>query len=243
MTRYTDDSTFELQQLGAKLLALMQTTLSGTLYIYQGEELGMKNFPLELEPEEYKDVEARNYWAKVNQLYPNDEEKLQEARRILQSRARDHSRTPVQWDASPNAGFCAEDIKPWMRVNDDYKTVNAEAQTRTNNSDGLSTFQFWQRGLAHRKKHKDVFVYGTFSALDVGDAESVIAYKMSSEKEAFIVVLNFSGKEISWSIPEEVKVEGWVVTNYDDVDSERKRETEGSVVLRPWEGLLGTAVL
>ena len=61
--------------------------------------------------------------------YPDNEEKLSFAKRVMQRKARDHARTPVQWTAeSPNAGFCAPDTKPWMRVNDDYKTVNAAAQ-------------------------------------------------------------------------------------------------------------------
>lgn len=63
VSRYCDDSD-EYRELGAKLICLMQTTLSGTLYVYQGEELGMKNVPMEWEPEEYKDIETINYWKK-----------------------------------------------------------------------------------------------------------------------------------------------------------------------------------
>jgi glycosidase len=241
VSRYCDDSTEERRQLGAKLLALMQTTLSGTLYIYQGEELGMKNFPLSWPPEEYKDIETQNYWAKMNKLYPHNKEKLQEAREIMQRKARDHSRTPVQWDAGTNAGFCAEGVKPWMRVNDDYKTVNAEAQTKSCESGELSVYQFWQQYLERRKKHKDVFVYGTFTSFESGSADNVIAYQMSSSKEAFLVALNFSGDEVAWTIPEIVKVDGWVDTNYDSWDS--KKSTKGSLVLRAWEGVVGKVVL
>jgi glycosidase len=241
VSQYCDDSTEELRQLGAKLLALMQTTLSGTLYIYQGEELGMKNFPLSWPPEEYKDIETQNYWAKMNKLYPHDKKKLQEAREIMQRRARDHSRTPVQWDASVNAGFFAQDVTPWMRVNDDYKSVNAEAQTGTCKSGGLSVYQFWQRCLERRKKHKDAFVYGTFTALDSGNSDSVIAYQMSSSKDAFVVALNFSGDEVAWTIPETVGIDGWVDTNYDSWDS--KKATKVEVLLRAWEGVVGKVVL
>lgn len=63
VSRYTDDSD-EYREYGAKLLCLMQTTLSGTLYVYQGEEIGMKNVPPSWSPEEYKDVESINYWNK-----------------------------------------------------------------------------------------------------------------------------------------------------------------------------------
>ena len=63
VSRYCDDSD-EYRELGAKLICLMQTTLSGTLYVYQGEELGMKNIPADVAPEEYKDIETVNYWNK-----------------------------------------------------------------------------------------------------------------------------------------------------------------------------------
>lgn len=61
VSHFTDDSD-EWREYGAKLLAIMQVTLCGTLFIYQGEELGMRNVPHEWEPEEYKDVESVNYW-------------------------------------------------------------------------------------------------------------------------------------------------------------------------------------
>lgn len=109
----TDDSK-QYRELGAKLLALMETTLSGTLYVYQGEEIAMANVPLSWGPEEYKDIESQNYWKKMNKHYPGNEEKLQEARIILQRKARDHARTPVQWTSGANAGFCKEGVTPWM---------------------------------------------------------------------------------------------------------------------------------
>lgn len=63
VSRYTDDSD-QWREYGAKLLCLMQTTLAGTLYVYQGEELGMRNVPPSWGPEEYKDIESINFWKK-----------------------------------------------------------------------------------------------------------------------------------------------------------------------------------
>ena len=63
VSRYTDDSD-EWRSYGAKLLCLMQTTLAGTLYVYQGEEIGMRNIPKEWGPEEYKDIESVNFFKK-----------------------------------------------------------------------------------------------------------------------------------------------------------------------------------
>ena len=75
ISRFLSDKD-EHRELSAKLLCLMQTTLSGTLYVYQGEELGQRNMPPSFEPSEYKDIETINYWEKVSHttatppLYP-----------------------------------------------------------------------------------------------------------------------------------------------------------------------------
>ncbi|KAI7257372.1 glycoside hydrolase [Hortaea werneckii] len=237
VSRYTDDSD-QYRDLGAKLLCLMQTTLSGTIYVYQGEELGMKNIVPEIPIEEYKDVESINYYKKITTMYPNDPERVNQAKDCLQRKARDHSRTPVQWSAGPNAGFCAEGVEPWMIVNKDYQTVNAEAQRNFQGEDQLSVLQFWKRGLQNRKDNKDVFVYGDYELLDDSTYE-VFAYKRKTATRAFVTVLNFSGKEVQWKVPSQAAVEKWVAGNY--TASAPEKPVEGTVTLRPWEGLLGTA--
>lgn len=236
VSRYADDSD-QYRERGAKLICLMQTTLIGTLYVYQGEELGMKNAPPEWEPEEYKDIETINYWEKMKEMYPNNEEKLKFARHVMQTKARDHARTPIQWSAEPNAGFCKPDVKPWMRVIDDYKTVNAEAQ-QEEKAGQLSVLQFWQRGIANRKEHKDVFVYGGFELIDA-DSTKIFAYKRASSTEAFITVLNFSGNEVQWDVPKEAKLQSWAAGNY--TAGKPDKPTSGTITLKPWEGCLGKA--
>ncbi|KAI5204054.1 glycoside hydrolase [Aureobasidium subglaciale] len=237
VSRYCNDSD-EFRELSAKLLCLMMTTLGGTLYVYQGQELGMRNVPVEWSPEEYKDVESINYWKKMNHMHPDNKEKLDFARKVLQRKARDHSRTPVQWSAEPNAGFCKEDVTPWMRVNDDYKEINAEAQRKQDDPDKLSVLQFWKRGLANRKEHKDVFVYGDFQVLDEED-KRVFAYKRASESEAFVLALNFTKDEVKWEVPEAAKVKSWVAGNY--TAGKPDKPTSGTITLRPFEGVLGSA--
>ncbi|KAF2496718.1 glycoside hydrolase [Lophium mytilinum] len=234
VTRYTNDSD-EWRELGAKLLCLMQTTLSGTLYVYQGEEIGQRNVPPSWGPEEYKDIESINFWKKNNELYPNNPEKLALAHKILQRKARDNARTPVQWDDSPHAGFTSADAKPWMRVNDDYKTVNAAAQLKL--SKDLSVHAFWKRGMENRKKHKDAFVYGDFHLLDEAHKQ-VFAYKKSSKSETWVVALNFSGETAKWDGLGGLKIAKWVAGNYDE-SLLAEKATSGTVELKPWEGVLG----
>ncbi|KAI9756267.1 MAG: hypothetical protein M4579_003934 [Chaenotheca gracillima] len=243
VSRYADDSD-EFRERGAKLLALMQTTLSGTLFVYQGEELGMRNAPPSWGPEEYKDIESQNLWKKYTDRYPNDPSKLKEARRLLQTKSRDHARLPMQWSSAPNAGFCSPDARPWIRPNDDFSHVNVAAQMSTpDRSDTpLSVWQYWQRGLSARKTNKDVFVYGDFKQLDEAH-ENVFAYlRIGQTKEVgtWIIVLNFSGTDVSWEIPTEVKVGSWIAGTYDGHNSGKpEKATEGTMILQPWEGVLG----
>jgi len=237
VSRYTDDAD-NTREFGAKLLALMQTTLSGTLYVYQGEEIGMRNVPASWDPKEYKDVETINYWKKMNQLHPGNDEQLQLARKVITAKARDHARTPVQWTDGPNAGFCDVATEPWMRVNDDYRTINAAAQVAANEPHQLSVWQFWQRALANRKKEKDVFVYGTYELIDAHH-ESVIAYRRASEEKAFAVALNFSGKADQWQVQGTVKIQEWVAGTYSSESP--SLDVKGTITLQPWEGILGLA--
>ncbi|KAL8953074.1 MAG: hypothetical protein Q9222_001067 [Ikaeria aurantiellina] len=236
VSRYTDDSD-TYRTYGATLLALMQTTLSGTLYVYQGEELGMRNFPKSWDPlKDYKDIEAINFWKKSLDLYGDDPKELSRQRKVLEKKARDHARTPMQWDAGPNAGFADKGVKPWMRVNDDFREINAERQA-ADDSEELSVWQFWQRGLANRKMHKDVFTYGDFQ--DVGaESEQIFAYvRTGKESGKWLVVLNFSGEDVTWELPNGMEMQAWMAGNYSR--EKPTKSLKGSVPLHPWEGILG----
>jgi oligo-1,6-glucosidase len=150
----------------------------------------------------------------------------------MQKKSRDNARTPVQWSAAPHAGFTSPSATPWMRVNDDFATVNAEAQV----NDPASVHAFWKQALSHRKQHKDVFVYGDFEMLDMQD-KKVVAYRRWSETEEWVTVCNFSGEEVKYEGLGRLKVKEWVVGNYEG--GVEGKETTGPVVLRPWEGVLG----
>ncbi|KAF2458981.1 alpha-glucosidase-like protein maltase [Lineolata rhizophorae] len=236
VSRFVDDSD-EYREVGAKLLCLMQTTLGGTVYVYQGEELGMRNVPPSWEPDEYKDIESINFFQKTRDMYPNDAEKFARARHILQRKARDNARTPVQWDASPNAGFCPPHVTPWMRVNDDFAVVNAAEQVGRSAVGDPSVFEFWKLRLAERKKRKDVFVYGDFELLDEPN-DKVFAYRRFSEYDSFLVVLNFSGQNVEWKVPKNVEVKEWLAGNY--TGRKPEKDSKEQVTLLPWEGLTAT---
>ncbi|KAI9689081.1 MAG: hypothetical protein M1822_000818 [Bathelium mastoideum] len=232
LSRYCDDSD-EYRILGAKLLCLLWITLSGTLYLFQGQELGLRNMPASWGIEEYADISSRKFWEKTSTMFSDDASKLAEARRILQRKARDNTRLPMPWTSeSPNAGFCPPTVMPWMRVNDDYQEFNADSQTR---GSGASVYGFWKRALAFRKENK-ILIYGDFALLEEED-ERLIAYQRFADSETFIVVLNFSGQSKTWTVPSFVTVSEWIVTNYGDWTL---CDLQGSSLqLRPWEALIG----
>lgn len=237
VSRYADDSD-SMRDKSAKLLALMQSTLGGTLFVYQGEEIGMRNAPTEWDiSEEYKDIETVNYWKKCQQIYKDKPEQLEHGRKIIQMKARDHARTPMQWNDRDNAGFCRPGVKPWMRVMDDYKNgINAETQMNWHDDKELSTWQFWQRAIHDRKKHADVFVYGDYQEISPEDPD-ILAYGRTSQSgERWLVILNFSGKDVEWTLPESLKVEFWAGSTY--IKGRPDKPQKGTIPLRPWEGIL-----
>lgn len=188
VSRFGDTSTPELWEQSAKTIALWQATLTGTLFIYQGQEIGMTNMPKTWGIEEYKDIEARNFYAEA--VESGDEKRIQATLEGLQILARDHSRIPFQWDDSPNAGFTAKGVKPWMRVHDEYQSINVAKQRK----DPFSILSFYKRVLRLRKQYSELFVHGTFKLLNAED-ETVFSFVKGDSERKAIVVLNMSRGE------------------------------------------------
>ncbi|KAI6763977.1 hypothetical protein HG530_007766 [Fusarium avenaceum] len=195
--RFGDASTPEWWLKSAKTIALWQMTLTGTLFLYQGQEIGMTNMPRSWGIEEYKDIESSNYYAEA--VACGDEKRVEDTMHGLQIMARDHSRIPFQWDDSPNAGFADGQAKPWMRVHDDYRDINVAKQVK----DPESILSFYKTMLRLRKQYQDIFVFGSFKLLDPDD-ESLFTYVKEStvpvkgrrsEKRRAVVVLNMSQED------------------------------------------------
>lgn len=122
-----------------------------------------------------------------------DEETKRKLKIEYQKKSRDNARTPMQWDASPHAGFTTGN-KPWMRVNDNYSSINAAAQT----TDPQSVYHCWRQVLRTRKAYKEIFVYGNFELVDEPN-DKVFAYKRTADGgEEALVVCNFSTETVKW---------------------------------------------
>mgnify|MGYP006278761331 CR=1 FL=1 len=172
----------------AKVLATLLLTLRGTPYIYQGDEIGMTNAPFR-QLDDFADVNTLNdVREKVDAGWELDTV-LDHHRAV----GRDNARTPMQWDASPHAGFTTGD--PWLDVNPNYTSINAERAR--NESDSI--FTYYRRLIRLRREHA-ALVYGRFD-LTAPDHPHLFAYRRTYEGEVLGVLLNFSDRERSVSGP------------------------------------------
>ncbi|KAI6756065.1 hypothetical protein HG530_011801 [Fusarium avenaceum] len=239
VTRFCDNSDAH-RVTGTKLLSIMQTSLPGTLYVYQGEELGMRNVPKSWNPTEYKDIKSIKYWKNICAKFPQGSAEMKKANHLLRLKARDNARTPMQWDYTANGGFCPKGVQPWMRVNDDYPDVNAALQVsagRANDRSMLvSPYRFWQRSIETRKNNADLLIYGKLDIIN-NTHPNAFAYKRSTEFKSSITVLNFSKDKVDLTFPADKRVQRWILGSYDSLSMEKPK---GRVIwLLPWEGLLG----
>ncbi|KAL7276756.1 hypothetical protein RUND412_000254 [Rhizina undulata] len=228
VSRLTSDAP-EFRPYAAKMLGTFLVLQSGTIFLHQGQELGLANVPKHWGIEEYKDVETINYYNEVLEKRGGDKSKMADVMAVFQKKARDNGRTPMQWDSTPNAGFTTGN--PWMRVNEDYPTWNAAQQT----ADPKSVWSHYKHLLSLRQKYKDIFVYGDFTMLSPEDAE-VFAYKRTYQDSAAIVILNFTEKEVAWKLPGNCVVlseEKVLVGTYGPL-----RVESGKLVLRPFEAVV-----
>ena len=228
VSRFGCTSTPELRERSTKMLATMLATLSGTLFIYQGQEIGMTNLPADLDPSEYKDVDTLNYLEYIRKQNPGDDKVYKEALDGVSKVARDHARTPVQWSSDPHAGFTTGK-KPWMKVNDNYPQINVAQQL----GDAKSVLSFWKKLLQLRKGDKSIWINGGFSVFDPASEKTVIYGKVEREgqkevRDGILVALNFSSDGQSWTLPE-----GWTLGELVVGNGEGTRE-KGA--LEPGEG-------
>lgn len=207
----------EYRVKSAKCLATAIHGLKGTPYIYQGEEIGMTNAGY-TSIDEYMDIESLNYYNILKLQGKSEEEVI----RILGAKSRDNSRTPMQWDASENAGFTKG--TPWLKVCDRYKEINTESRHEPD-----SVFQYYKE-LVKLRKELPVIQKGSVTPLLREDKE-ILAYKREYQGKELYVFCNFFDGEVKvpYSIPEDCKS---ILSNYGEEISPKE------LVLRPYEAVM-----
>ncbi|RHW37400.1 alpha,alpha-phosphotrehalase [Neobacillus notoginsengisoli] len=222
VSRYGDDGKYRVES--AKMLATTVHMMQGTPYVYQGEEIGMTNPGFE-SIDDYRDVESLNIFKIKKEAGMSENEILE----ILKSKSRDNSRTPVQWNATENAGFT--DGTPWINVAANYPDINVEQAL----ADRDSVFYHYQKLIALRKEY-DIITHGDYQLI-LGDDKQIFAYVRNWNNEKLLVVNNFYGKNAQFELPGDIRVEGGeasvLISNYEDHPEDYRRFT-----LRPYESVV-----
>lgn len=221
VSRFGNDSP-RYREVSAKMLGTCLHMMQGTPYVYQGEELGMTNYPF-TSTEEFRDIESihayEDYTAK-GELSP------EEVFAYVAYKSRDNSRTPMQWDDSENGGFTTG--TPWINVNPNYREIHAKEEMGRADS----VFRYYQKLIALRKQY-EIVVYGSYQLL-LPESEEIYAYTRSLNDQILLVVCNFTDKETDYTFPEELSErKGQVLlSNYEFGESGEYRK------LRPYEAFV-----
>ena len=219
VSRFGDDRP-AYREVSAKMLATCLHMLQGTPYIYQGEELGMTNYPFQ-SPDDFRDIESINAyreWCLDGQLshevfWP-----------CITFKSRDNARTPMQWSDSEQAGFTTG--TPWIAVNPNYREINAKAQA----ADPESVFHYYRKLIALRREHP-IMVYGRYEEL-LADSEELFVYTRTLESETLLVVCSFCDHETAFAIPQEFAGASCLISN-------RNGDYTGTkITLKPYEAFV-----
>ncbi|MGO2078088.1 MAG: glycoside hydrolase family 13 protein [Staphylococcus equorum] len=175
----------------------------GTPFIYQGQEIGMTNYPFE-SVETFNDVAVVNEYNIVKAQGGDLTELLNKHK----MENRDNSRTPMQWTNAINGGF--SEHEPWFPVNPNYTEINVSSQLQ--DSDSILNFY---KSLIQVKKSHDIFTYGTFNLIDA-ENDRVFAYIRELEGKRVLVVGNLTDKSASLAFNETINENNIKLHNYKD---------------------------
>lgn len=222
VSRWGDDEYEAYRVKSAKMLGTFNQMLKGLPIVYQGEEIGMTDWKFNLD--QVDDVEIkRNYKELVveKKLF-TDEEFLKAARYC----SRDNARTPVQWTDGENAGFSS--VKPWLPVNDSYKTINVQNSLKDKNS----IFYYYKKLIQLRKTEK-LLIDASFH-LALNNSDKVLAFMREKDDMRIVVLCNFSPDvvkisthDIAFNFTQAFLV---LIANYDDMEMEGD-----TLIVRPYE--------
>ena len=186
-----------------KMLAAMYLLQKGTPFIYQGQEIGMTNMRLP-ELNMYKDVNTFNSARILSKFFPK-----KKVLSIIQEGTRENSRSPMQWDDGPNAGFTTG--RPWFFVNGNYREINVKAEE----ADPDSLLNFYRRLLSFRKNSPAV-LRGEYREYMPRDKHFYV-YERRHSEQRLLVICSFTAEQLRFNAPEGIDLSRWnlELSNYD----------------------------
>lgn len=211
ISRWGNDSKYRVQS--AKMFAIALHLMRGTPYIYNGEEIGMTNCPIN-DISEVEDLESINmYNERLSQGYSKAE-----IIKSINAKGRDNARRPMQWSKEASSGFTSG--KPWLALNSNYKEINVQAALM----DPQSIFYTYQHLIKLRHENK-IVVSGSF--ITAISSPNVLAYYRELNDQCWLIVANLSENEEHFSTSAEIKQ--FLISNYSAPQS------LDNIVLRPYE--------
>ena len=196
---------------GIKMLGTISLLLRGIPFIYQGQEIGMKNAKWN-SMEEFDDISTKDQYHTAREAGLSDQEALEVCSRM----SRDNARTPMQWTSGENGGFTKG--TPWLKVNPLFKDVNVEAQEQ----DPDSVLNYYRKLVALRKSDelKEVFTYGEFLP-EYENVDGVMAFYRKDESKCILVAANFGKDAATIKLKSEIE-KVWLSNRIDGtVDCEK----------------------
>ncbi|KRL02442.1 glycoside hydrolase family 13 protein [Liquorilactobacillus capillatus] len=221
VTRFGDDQKYRIES--AKMLGTLLHMMKGTPYIFQGEELGMRNVPFK-SLTQYQDIETLNMIKTLRKAGMSENY----IKRVVFLKSRDNARTPMPWNGTAKAGFTSG--KPWLDFSPDNKEINVVQALADKNS----VYYHYQKLITLRKKYP-VVIDGSYTLLDSSDS-AVYSYTRTNNEEKIIVICSFSKFNVNFNIPSTLfeKDSYLLLSNY----SNSPEKLPSKIVLRPYEALI-----
>ncbi len=178
---------------GIKMLAAVNILLRGLPFLYQGQEIGMRNCPMD-SIEDYDDINTKDQYRTALEAGCTEEEALDACIRY----SRDNARTPMQWSHEKEVGFTTG--KPWLKVNPNYTEINVEDQL----NDEDSVLHFYKKLIALRKSeaYRETLIFGRFVPAFEADEDVFAFYRESESGDRVFIAANFGKEEKTLTLPE-----------------------------------------
>lgn len=193
-------------QKSAKALAVAIMLLRGTPFIYQGQEIGMTNFPF-TDISQFRTAENIQHY----ELLLTNLSKIKALEEVSKN-ARDHARTPMQWDATENAGFTTG--LPWMAVNPNYDKINVAKK--------LEILELYKALIALRH-HESAISDGSVKIYFERHPQAFVY-----ARDEFMILTNLGDKKAHLQFDHSVK-------GYVQILGSEKRELTEKMTLSAWE--------
>ncbi|MDO4670424.1 MAG: alpha-glucosidase [Aerococcus sp.] len=218
VTRFGDEGEYRIAS--AKMLGTLLHMMKGTPYIFQGEELGMKNVPF-AEVSDYRDIETKYFY---QSMVTNGEDEAF-IKQAMYLKSRDNARTPMPWDETKNSGFST--AQPWIAYSPDNQTINVKQSL----ADKQSVFYHYQHLIDLRKTYP-IIVHGRYRLIEPEDS-AVYAYVREYEGQTLLVICSFVAETINFTVPSDyLNGEATLLsTNYPEQDGALNETLE----LAPYE--------